>query len=138
MAKAKLEYTEKHHILEVDGIEYEVPQRTAELAEKVREHDEAISKMSEYESNMNLLEIFFGKEAAAQMFPDKKTTNLDKLAKCAKMAAALFMADYNAMQVEELNSKFSELEPALKKIEDVRKTTAKINDMAAVQRARKK
>ncbi len=42
------------------------------------------------------------------------------------------------MQVEELNSKFSELEPALKKIEDVRKTTAKINDMTAVQRARKK
>ena len=25
MAKAKLEYTEKHHILEVDGMEYEVP-----------------------------------------------------------------------------------------------------------------
>ncbi len=40
---------------------------TAELAEKVREHDEAISKMSEYESNMNLLEIFFGKEATAQV-----------------------------------------------------------------------
>ena len=46
MAKAKLEYTEKHHILEAEGMEYEVPQRTAELAESVQEHAEAISKRS--------------------------------------------------------------------------------------------
>ena len=50
--KTVFEYTERHHILEVDGKEYEIPQRTAELEEKIREHDKKLAGISEYDGNM--------------------------------------------------------------------------------------
>lgn len=113
MQKTKLEYVEKHHILEVDGIEYEIPQRTAKLEAKIREHDEKLGSMTEYEANMSLLEILFGKTNAKKMFPDKENTNLDKLARCVKLAIALYMAEYTAIKEEEMKSKLSAIEPVL-------------------------
>lgn len=104
MSKMALEYTEKHHILEVDGVEYEVPQRTAALMEKIYEHDKKIGKVSEYESNISLLEILFGERAVKQMFPDENETNLDKLSKCARLAIALFMAEFNAIQTADITT----------------------------------
>ena len=116
MQKTKLEYVEKHHILEVDGIEYEIPQRTAKLETKIREHDEKLGGMTEYEANMSLLEILFGKTNARKMFPDKENTNLDRLAKCTKLAIALYMAEYTAIKEEEMKSKLSAIEPVLNQL----------------------
>ncbi len=130
----KLEYTEKHHLIEVDGIEYEIPQRTGALDELIKVHDEKIKERTEYENNYDTLCILFGKENAKKMFPDKKTTNLDKLSKCVKLSMSLYMADYYAMQEEEVNKKLKAVEPTLKMVEqagkaldltDTRKTPAK-------------
>lgn len=119
--KITLEYKEKHHILEVDGIEYEVPQRTPEIMEMIKVHDEKVGAVSEYESNMELLAILFGEENARQMFPHKEKTNLDKLAKCTKLATALFYADLNAVQNENLKDTLKELDPVLKALDKVSK-----------------
>lgn len=102
MSKKTLEYIEKHHILEVDGIEYEIPQRTPELEEKIREHDANLPAMTEYEGNMSMLRILFGDENAERMFPDKENTNLDKLLKCTNLAIGLFMLEYKHIQGEKL------------------------------------
>lgn len=128
--KTVFEYTEKHHILEVDGKEYEIPQRTAELEEKIREHDKKLAGMSEYDGNMELLEILFGKKAAAQMFPEKQKTNLDKLAKCVKLSLALFMADYNLIQTEDIEKNLARLSPVFDKIEEIQKTMSRVKQTA--------
>ena len=116
MNKTVFEYEEKHHILEIDGVEYEIPQRTAELEKKIREHDEKLKDMTEYEGNMSMLEILFGKANAKKMFPDKEKTNLDKLSKCTSIAIGLFMHEYNTARTEEMKSKLNEVQPFLTQI----------------------
>lgn len=123
MAVTKIEFEEKHHIIEVDGIEYEIPQRTPVLEDKIREHDENISKQSEYKSNYSLLEILFGEKAAKQMFPDRDNTNLDKLAKVTKISIALFMAEFNKMQSNALKDSIAEIKPLLSAADKVTKLT---------------
>lgn len=123
MAVTKIEFEEKHHIIEVDGIEYEIPQRTPVLEDKIREHDENISKQSEYKSNYSLLEILFGEKAAKQMFPDRDNTNLDKLAKVTKISIDLFMTEFNKMQLNALKDSFAEIKPMISAADKVTKLT---------------
>lgn len=110
MKKVVLDYKEKHHILSVDGIDYEIPRRTAEIMEKIKENNEKVEKTSEYDSNMNLLSILFGEKAAKQMFPDKETTDLDKLVKCSRIAVALFMSEMNIILNENISKLINENE----------------------------
>ena len=121
MSKTTFEYKEKHHILEVDGVEYEIPQRTAALEKKIREHDAVSGNMSEYEGNIKLLEILFGKEAAGNMFPDGDDTNLDKLARCTELAVALFTADYAELQKSKAKEKLKDVQPYLSAVNDLTK-----------------
>lgn len=123
MPVTKIEFEEKHHKIEVDGIEYEIPQRTAVLEDKIKEHDEKIGKVSEYESNYSLLEILFGADAAKQMFPDRNSTNLDKLAKVTRVSIALFMAEFNKMQSNALKDSIDEIKPLLSATDTVTKLT---------------
>lgn len=116
MSKMTLDYIEKHHILEVDGKEYEIPQRTVEIEAKIKEHDETIEVYTEYENNMKMLEILFGEKAAKEMFPDVKTTNLDKLSKCVKMALAAYYSTLHAEKDEAISKTVKELKTVLKEI----------------------
>ena len=98
MKKTVFKYEETERYLVIDGNEYEIPARTAELERRIREHDSRIPEMTEYESNYSMLEILFGIEAAEKMFPDKDKTNLDKLFKCTQTAIKLFMSEYESIK----------------------------------------
>lgn len=111
-----LEFEEKHHILEVDGVEYEVPERTAAIEEKIAEREKELENRSEYDNNFSLLEILFGKKAAKTMFPDKETTNLDKLSQCAKMALAAYYTELENAKEEERGRRMEKTEEALKRV----------------------
>ncbi|MBR6523453.1 MAG: hypothetical protein IKT39_02440 [Clostridia bacterium] len=113
MAKTKLEFKESNHILEVDGVEYVIPQRTVAIDEKLREHDAKLAERTEYESNMDLLGIIFGEEAAHQMFPEGKETNLDKLSKCVRLTLSLFTLESSKTKQEEMNSKLEKIKPVI-------------------------
>lgn len=111
-----VKFEEKHHVLEVDGVRYNIPQRTAALEKLIRERDAKINEMTEYESNMRLLEILFGEDKAKQMFPDGEQTNLDKLEKCTKSAIALYMKEHINLQTKNILSElFGTQEPSSKK-----------------------
>lgn len=99
MSKTVFEFKEKKNYLVVDGEEYEIPQRTPALEERIREHDARIPEMTEYEANYSLLQILLGDEAVKKIFPDKETTNLDKLAKCAMTTVQLFMSEFQKIRV---------------------------------------
>lgn len=109
--KTVIKYEEKHHVIEVDGIECVIPIRTVPIEEKIKEHDEKIANMTEYEGNINMLEILFGEKITKQIFPDKSTTNLDKLAKVTKTALALYAAEMYSIQSEELNKNIESVKP---------------------------
>ena len=126
MQKTKFEFEEKHHVIEVDGIDYEIPQRTAELEKKIIEHEKNRLGMSEYEANIQMLTILFGKKAVDTIFPEKNKTNLDKLAKLTKISVDMFMAEYNSIQQEEMKEKVAELEPYIKKLNKITEATNKI------------
>ncbi len=116
-----LEFNEKHHILEIDGVEYEIPQRTPALEDALREHDVKVKGMTEYEGNMNILSILFGKENAEKMFP-KETCNLDKLAKCVNVATTLFMDEFNKLKEAEVAKKVEALKPLFNAAESAAQT----------------
>lgn len=132
--KTVFEYEEKQRILEVDGVEYEIPQRTAELEKKIREHDEKLKDMTEYEGNISMLEILFGKANAKKMFPDKEKTNLDKLSKCTSIAIGLFMYEYNTARTEEMKNKMSEVQPFLTEIKNANDALKKAQSKVELQR----
>lgn len=123
MSKMTLEYTEKHHVLEVDGVEYEVPCRTAALNKKMEEHDEKMKDRSEFENNFDLLCILFGKTNAKKMFPEGEKCNLDKLAKCVKLAMALYLAEFNEIQQEDMKQTLEKINPLLGTLKDVEKAS---------------
>ena len=118
-AITKIEFKEKHHAIEVDGIKYEIPQRTALLENKIREHDKNVKNMSEYEGNYSMLVILFGEEAAQRMFPDGENTNLDKLALVTNTAIERFMLEYNKQRADSLNKKIEEMKPMLSTVDKV-------------------
>ena len=137
MSVTKIEFEEKHHKIEVDGIEYEIPQRTPVIEDKIRKHDENIGKVSEYESNYSLLEILFGAESAKQMFPDRKTTNLDKLAKVTRVSISLFMTEFNKLQSNALKDSIDEIKPLLSAADKVEKLTSTKQTKEFVAKKRK-
>lgn len=138
MEKHEFKFTEKHHILTVDGADYEIPQRNAELEEKLRLHDEKLNAMSEYEANMELLEILFGKAKTKKMFPEGKKSNLDKLSQCADFAIGLFMAEYNRMQIEKLQKRMADVEPLLKQVSETSEAVSHIASNTELKKLKKK
>ena len=119
MNKVVFEYEHSQHILEVDGIGYEIPSRTAALEKELKEHDAKVGAMSEYEGNMALLGILFGKANAKKMFPEGEKTNLDKLARCVDVAISLFMMEYTSIQQESANKKMKQVAPYMNALSDI-------------------
>lgn len=116
----KFDYEQKNHVLLVDGAEYLIPQRTMKIEKQLKEHDARLDEMTEYEANMLTIEILFGKDGAASMFPEGEDgTDLDKLAKVVKYALALYMAEITAIKAENIREQLNELEPVLKPIRDI-------------------
>ncbi len=123
-------FEEKHHILVVDGNDYEIPQRTEEISEKLKAHDEKLDSLTEYEANIELLEILFGKTKVKKMFPAGKKTNLDKLSQCTAYAISLYMAEFNRVQTEKLSKKLEEVNPLINQISEVGKTVSDLSQKA--------
>ncbi len=123
--KKTVDYREKHHFLSVDGVDYEIPQRTPKIEEQLKDHDAKLDDMTEYEANMSLLNIFFG-DKAAEMFPADKEINLDKLNMCVQYAKALYFADYYEQKDAEHKEELKRAEPILDKANDILKLAEKI------------
>lgn len=118
--KKVLEYTENQNIIEVDGIEYKIPLRTAGLEKKLVEREIKITEMTEYESNMMFLEIMFGKDAY-KMFPEGEDTNLDKLAMCVKIVADSYLAQHREIQNESLKQSIESVKPLISTVDKLKK-----------------
>lgn len=118
MATEKFVFEEKHHIIEIDGIEYEIPQRTQFIEDELKKRDEEMAGLSEFENNIRVLEILFGKENAEKMFPDKESTNLDKLLKCVNFSLALYRTESFNIKNEPMKKDIQEVKDTLRGFQD--------------------
>jgi len=134
MLKQVVNFEEKHHVLEVDGIEYEIPQRTKDIEDKLIEHDKKLGTVPEYESNIDLLEILFGAEAVKTMFPDIKTANLDKISLCARYAIALYRSEQEKQRTEKINEAFDTYKPIFDAVSNVDSIVKKQNSRNELQK----
>ena len=124
--KIVFNFEEKHHILVVDGKEYEIPYRTAEREKLIKERDLKRLALGEYESYKSLLNIFFGEDKTNEMFPeDEKTVNLDKMARVCEYAIAAYYSEYENIKSERAEKQMKSVKPIIDATEKIAKMQTK-------------
>ena len=120
MQKTVFNFEEKHHILVVDGKEYEIPQRTPAREKLIKERDTKRFEVSEYESYRELLKIFFGEDKAKEMFPeDEENVNLDKMARVCEYSIAAYYAEYETIRMERAEKTTDAVKPIIEATENM-------------------
>lgn len=122
----KFKFEEKKYALEIDGKRYEIFPRTAEREKRLKEHDSNIGNMSEFEANMQLLEILLGRSAVYEIFNEGENTSLDKLEAVTACALELYMAEHKRIREEKLEKRLSEVEPLLKQVQEASRAVSDI------------
>lgn len=118
--KTKIELELNTYELEINGKAYPIVQRTEETESKIRARDEKINKVSEYESNIELLKILLGESAVHEIFPDGKSSNLDMIAKAAYYALKYYYHEKNAFEKEVLNKQIDLLKTTSKAVKNAK------------------
>lgn len=114
----KFNYKEKQYDIEFEGKKYSMAQRTKATMAAIKTLS-GNDEMSEYENNMELLCILFGKDNAYNMFPDGEDTNLDKLAAFSNFVLELYMKEYKDIQAEKAAKALKPYTDTIKTLESV-------------------
>lgn len=65
--------------VEIDGEKYTVPERTERLERQLKQHDERLKSVSQYQSDYDLVKIILGADAVKKIFPKGEDENLDRM-----------------------------------------------------------
>ncbi len=112
----------KKIFVKINGEEYEVAERTAEIDEKLQAHNDNLDNMTSYEASYNLVKILLGDENAKKIFPNGKKENLTWMYRVAKAVDEAYQAEY-----QELRD--AEYEESLKKMDNLAQRTKPVIDM---------
>ena len=112
----------KKIFVKINGEEYEVAERTAEIDEKLQAHNNNLDNMTSYEASYNLVKILLGDESAKKIFPNGKKENLTWMYRVAKAVDEAYQAEY-----QELRD--AEYEESLKKMDNLVQRTKPVIDM---------
>lgn len=66
-------------IVEIEGNEYEVAEKTVAVAEKIQKAQNDHVGKPEYQLWLAMIEIILGKSACKKLFPNGKSENLDRM-----------------------------------------------------------
>lgn len=100
MTKVTFEF--KNRILEINGKEYPVAERTGALVQRItEEHDEKLKELTEYERYKVLISAILGEEAFEELFPSGEEESLNKMAQVAWYAQEEFNADIKEMEKQQ-------------------------------------
>lgn len=116
--KINIEDFEKEKGIELsNGTELILPQRTAEVYEKIVDMEKERNRISEYDYCKGILEILYGKEGFKKIAPDGKKTNLDYLEKVQLVSLGLLMSDKEEAEREQYEKQAEILEPLTRHID---------------------
>lgn len=97
-------------VVTIDGVDYPVRDRTEETEELLREHDRRAATSTQYESDINLLEILLGKDAVKALFPNGKKESLLRLHKIARGVVDAYEYEMNEMEKDDIEKQLKQWE----------------------------
>lgn len=93
----------------IDGQEYAVPARTERLERQLKQHDDRLKSVSQYQSDYDLVKIILGADAAKQIFPAGEDENLDRMHYIAVKLMEIYYKAYKEIEDESFEDSLDKL-----------------------------
>ena len=95
--------------VQIDGQEYTVPARTERLERQLKQHDDRLKSVSQYQSDLDLVKIILGADAAKQIFPNGEDENLDRMHYIAVKLMEIYYKAYKDIEDESFEDSLDKL-----------------------------
>lgn len=105
-----INYDPKEIIVRIDGEEYVVAERTAEVDKKLQDHNDRLDNMSSYEASLNLCKILLGDEAVRKIFPKGEKENLNRMYYIAKAVDNAYQTEFQEMRDKEYEETLAKMD----------------------------
>ncbi len=116
----KVDYKKQDMAVELpDGQVLNIPERTAELTEKLEVLENTKNERSEYEQYQAVLETLFGRSGFKKIAPKGKKENVDYIAAVYVACVKALFAEKERIQAEEIKRKLNRITPIVNKVGDV-------------------
>lgn len=112
--------------VEIDGVIYDVPERTGEFDNKIAELEKRRATMREYDFLKEIITAIFGKANAQKIIKDGINTNLDYLSKIYMVTLGLIYKNKEESESKILENKLNMINPLLENIAKAAPLAAKI------------
>ena len=112
--------------VEIDGVIYDVPERTGEFDNKIAELDKRRTTMREYDFLKEIITAIFGKANAQKIIKDGINTNLDYLSKIYIVTLELIYKNKEESERKIVENKLNTINPLLENIAKAAPLAAKI------------
>lgn len=117
----KVDYKKTKLAIELpDGTKIDVPERTAELTEKLEALEDAKSERTEYEHYQAVIELLFGKATFKKIAPKGRKDNIDYLAAVYVASIKAFFYEKERIQAAEIKRKLDGITPITDKMKEIR------------------
>lgn len=95
--------------VQIDGQEYTVPARTERLERQLKQHDDRLKSVSQYQSDLDLVKIILGADAVKQIFPNGEDENLDRMHYIAVKLMEIYYKAYKDIEDESFEDSLDKL-----------------------------
>lgn len=112
--------------VEIDGVIYDVPERTGEFDNKIAELEKRRTTMREYDFLKEIITAIFGKANAQKIIKDGINTNLDYLSKIYIVTLELIYKNKEESERKIMENKLNTINPLLENIAKAAPLAAKI------------
>ena len=112
--------------VEIDGVTYDLPERTGDFDNKIAELEKRRTTMREYDFLKEIITAIFGKANAQKIIKDGINTNLDYLSKIYIVTLELIYKNKEESERKIVENKLNTINPLLENIAKAAPLAAKI------------
>lgn len=112
--------------VEIDGVIYDIPERTGDFDNKIAELEKRRTTMREYDFLKEIITAIFGKANAQKIIKDGINTNLDYLSKIYMVTLELIYKNKEESERKIVENKLNTINPLLENIAKAAPLAAKI------------
>ena len=112
--------------VEIDGVIYDIPERTGDFDNKIAELEKRRTTMREYDFLKEIITAIFGKANAQKIIKDGINTNLDYLSKIYIVTLELIYKNKEESERKIVENKLNTINPLLENIAKAAPLAAKI------------
>lgn len=134
MAKINLNKPAKK-VLEINGKEYEIAQRTGALEKRIiEEHDKKMVEMTEFQRCKVIIDLLLGDGVFKEIFPGGENDNLDMMAEVAYVAQHEFNVEKRAAERRRIDQDIKDMgmDKMISALKDFNKQSGKLMNNVAV------